>query len=365
MVEPTEHRAVGREYLDTLTRLLQDARLADANGGLWEAADIQWWWRVDQHEDRGLQCFWTYGSTPVVAASFTNWGAGYGCDLFGTDAEVAAHSGLLWDFVRDAMPDGRIEMIIADDDHTRIDAAEAAGFVATDDLFAGARMAAGRRPRAIRSPDGYTLVSYRGGAHWMVGRNGAEVAMRLAECSLYDADLDLAVLAADGSVAGYALFWADPVTGVGLLEPMRVEAGHQGRRRLPPVPDLAHLRAAGHQRTLSAGMRSAASSGSPSADASARQLGSAVVTCARGSSLLRGRPNRAIGGTCTACRIGAVGGRFPRFRAILAAVRRPPSSSTRPRSRASRPVQTRPRANGSISAGSRRRPCATLATKSA
>jgi ribosomal protein S18 acetylase RimI-like enzyme len=229
MVEPTEHRAVGREYLDTLTRLLQDARLADANGGLWEAADIQWWWRVDQHEDRGLQCFWTYGSTPVVAASFTNWGAGYGCDLFGTDAEVAAHSGLLWDFVRDAMPDGRIEMIIADDDHTRIDAAEAAGFVATDDLFAGARMAAGRRPRAIRSPDGYTLVSYRGGAHWMVGRNGAEVAMRLAECSLYDADLDLAVLAADGSVAGYALFWADPVTGVGLLEPMRVEAGHQGR----------------------------------------------------------------------------------------------------------------------------------------
>jgi GNAT superfamily N-acetyltransferase len=39
---------------------------------------------------------------------------------------------------------------------------------------------------------------------------------------------DLAV-AADGRVAGYALFWFDPVTRVGLLEPMRVEDGYQRR----------------------------------------------------------------------------------------------------------------------------------------
>jgi hypothetical protein len=30
-------------------------------------------------------------------------------------------------------------------------------------------------------------------------------------------------------VAGYALFWFDPVTRVGLLEPMRVEDGYQRR----------------------------------------------------------------------------------------------------------------------------------------
>ena len=41
--------------------------------------------------------------------------------------------------------------------------------------------------------------------------------------------LRTAVLAPDGSVAGYALFWPDPVTGVGLVEPMRVEADHAGR----------------------------------------------------------------------------------------------------------------------------------------
>jgi predicted N-acetyltransferase YhbS len=62
----------------------------------------------------------------------------------------------------------------------------------------------------------------------MVARNGEAVAERLVETSLYRPDLDLAVWDGD-SVVGYALFWADGVTGVGLLEPMRIEASHQGR----------------------------------------------------------------------------------------------------------------------------------------
>ena len=37
------------------------------------------------------------------------------------------------------------------------------------------------------------------------------------------------VEAPDGQVAGYGLFWADPVTGVGLVEPMRTEQAHQRR----------------------------------------------------------------------------------------------------------------------------------------
>ena len=37
------------------------------------------------------------------------------------------------------------------------------------------------------------------------------------------------MLATDGSVAGYALFWHDPVTGVGMVEPVRVEDEHSGR----------------------------------------------------------------------------------------------------------------------------------------
>ena len=50
----------------------------------------------------------------------------------------------------------------------------------------------------------------------MIGRSGEHVAERLRECSLYHDDLDLAVYAPNGEMAGYGLFWADPITGVGL-----------------------------------------------------------------------------------------------------------------------------------------------------
>ena len=58
-------------------------------------------------------------------------------------------------------------------------------------------------------------------------REGVEA--RLKQCSLYDPGLDLAVEAADGQSRGYALFWFDPVTEVGLVEPMRVEDAYQRR----------------------------------------------------------------------------------------------------------------------------------------
>ena len=54
----------------------------------------------------------------------------------------------------------------------------------------------------------------------MIARNGPLVEHRLRQCSLYDPTLDLAVEDERGTVAGYALFWFDPSTEVGLLEPM-------------------------------------------------------------------------------------------------------------------------------------------------
>lgn len=46
---------------------------------------------------------------------------------------------------------------------------------------------------------------------------------RLDRCPLYDPALDLAVETADRRVAGYSLYWFDPTTKVGLVEPVRVE----------------------------------------------------------------------------------------------------------------------------------------------
>jgi hypothetical protein len=40
-------RGLGR--LNATTTVLQRARLADPLGGMWEAADVQWWWRRPRH----------------------------------------------------------------------------------------------------------------------------------------------------------------------------------------------------------------------------------------------------------------------------------------------------------------------------
>ena len=45
-------------YLDAVTDLLQRIRLESPSAGMYEAADLQWWWREDDaaHSDR--QTFW-------------------------------------------------------------------------------------------------------------------------------------------------------------------------------------------------------------------------------------------------------------------------------------------------------------------
>jgi ribosomal protein S18 acetylase RimI-like enzyme len=224
----TERRPIGRDYLDLVSRLLQDARLAEPGGGLWEAADLQWWWRIDQHPDPSRASIWTDGERPVVAAVFTAWRDSPGCDLLGTDAAVAEHAARLWERV--GMQEGELplSMIVREDDERRMAAAERHGFVAGAATSATAWMDPADRPAVPPLPAGMRLEPYGGGAHPMVARNGPEVAARLAECPLYRADLDLAIRDGD-ELAGYALFWADPVTRVGLLEPMRIEDAYQDR----------------------------------------------------------------------------------------------------------------------------------------
>ncbi|TMQ04136.1 MAG: hypothetical protein E6J90_52185, partial [Deltaproteobacteria bacterium] len=222
-----KRRLIGRDHLAVVTRLLQNARLAEPDGGVWEAADVQWWWRVDQRPEPEGQPIWFEGEAPVVAVVFTRWSRSIGCDLVGRDADVTRHSDLLWRHVGEASVNHDVSMVIRDDDPVRIAAAKRAGFVAGAEAFVIGWMDAALRPSIPPLPVGIRIEPHDGGPHHMVKRSGGQVAARLAECSLYRPDLDLAVR--DGeNLAGYALFWADPVTGVGLLEPMRIEDGYKG-----------------------------------------------------------------------------------------------------------------------------------------
>ena len=76
-----EVQAKGLEYLALATELLQRARLADAEAGLWEAADLQWWWRTPRASDTIDQVFWIDDEGPVAGVVLTDWGRAWGCDL--------------------------------------------------------------------------------------------------------------------------------------------------------------------------------------------------------------------------------------------------------------------------------------------
>lgn len=230
-----EVRASGLEYLALATELLQRARLADAEVGAWEAADLQWWWRLPRRSDAIEQLFWVDDRGPVAGVLLTDWGRVWSCDPVLVPGVSTVRLRDVWARAVeaiDALGLEEVEVLARDDDAELLGLLASAGFVAADDPSGFTWMNAEERPQAAPLPEGFAFVDRAReatGPHPMRRRNGEEVEARLRECSLYDPALDLAVEAADGEVAGYSLFWLDPVTGVGLLEPMRVEEAYQRR----------------------------------------------------------------------------------------------------------------------------------------
>jgi len=229
----------GREYLRLVTRLLQHLRLTDASGGIWEAADVQWWSRQERSTDAAGQVFWVADGEPVAAVVRTDFGSSVQCDVLsgpGADGDAVCAEAL-------RRADGTTEFPVRDDDARLIAALTAAGYGPDrSDGIITSWLAATERPPVPPLAAGFRLLSRadaRGGPHPLTARNGAAVADRLRGCSLYRTELDLMVQAPGGQVAGYGLFWADTVTGVGLVEPMRTEDAFQ-RRGI-----ASHLLAAG------------------------------------------------------------------------------------------------------------------------
>ena len=228
-----EVRASGLEYLAVATDLLQRVRLTDANAGFWEAADLQWWWRTPRRSDAIDQLFWVDDEGPVAGAVLTDWGRAWGCDLIVVPNGTVPLAAVWTRAVQaiDGLGLEAVEMLARDDDLELLDLLAGAGFVA-DERSGTTWMDAQDRPEVAAPADGFVLVDRAQSttrAHPMVPRNGEEVETRLRQCSLYDPALDLAVETAEGEAAGYALFWFDPVTKVGLVEPMRVEDAYQRR----------------------------------------------------------------------------------------------------------------------------------------
>ena len=230
-----EVRASGLEYLGLATKLLQRARLTDAEAGLWEAADLQWWWRTPRRSDEIDQLFWFDDIGPIAGVVLTDWGRAWGCDPIVVPATSTIPLTVVWARAIEAISSlglEVVEVLARDEDFELLAQLAEAGFVAGDERGGVTWMDSQDRPDIVALPEGFLLVDRAGetrGPHPMRRRSGEGVEARLRQCSLYDPALDVAVETADGQVAGYALFWFDPLTQVGLVEPMRVEDPYQRR----------------------------------------------------------------------------------------------------------------------------------------
>jgi GNAT superfamily N-acetyltransferase len=222
----------GLDRLSATTAVLQRARLAQPLCDMWEAADVQWWWRRPRPTDELALPVWFDEVGAAAAAGLTAWGDTWQADVFSASSIVSVED--VWAATLEAHAGhraGALQVLVFGDDSPLAGLAIQTGFVMTDELSGTSWMDADQRP-PVAQVDGFTIVdrvTRGGGPHPLAARNGELVEPRLRQCSLYDPTLDLAVEEAEGGVVGYALFWFDPLTLVGLVEPMRVEDQYQRR----------------------------------------------------------------------------------------------------------------------------------------
>lgn len=247
----TQRNLTGLTYLETVTDLLHRIRHEGAFAGLYEAADLHWWWREDDAADPERQQFWFDAENRPVAC------------LLCFDAETVRHydffclpsarqviDGSILPLVvsRISRP-GKVSMMnVRDDDRVLQRMLEEAGFVQTGAALVQTELV--EDPPKTTLPPGFRLTSRVEDArlpHHLIRRNGPDVDRKLREGSLYRPDLDLCVRDEAGTVAAYVLFWMDPVTQVGLIEPVRTEEAYQrkGLARHVIAEGVARLRALG------------------------------------------------------------------------------------------------------------------------
>lgn len=223
----------GLQRLDATTTVLQRARLANPLSGMWEASDLQWWWRRSRVTDDLALPVWFDEFGPVAAAGLTAWEETWQADVFVAPSIVNEQE--VWVATLEAAAGhggGALEVLLSENDTTLVELVIGSGFVTEDhDVSGTAWMDATALP-LVTTVDGFSIVNRAapsGRPHPMTARNGELVEQRLSQCSLYDPTFDLSVEDWDGALAGYALFWFDPITLVGHLEPMRVLDGYQRR----------------------------------------------------------------------------------------------------------------------------------------
>lgn len=232
-----EHRLVGVEALSTVTTLSQRVRSAHPTDGLFEAADLQWWWAQGPRQtDSVPQLFWFDDiGRPVAAVIATSWSYGIQLDPIILPTAKADLVSFVVERGLDHASASGFPAVQLEVDRTDLPLREVLtsyGFTSEKTGWAETWLVADDRPEISALTGDYRLRSRLDTSprpHHLSERNGSGVEQRLCQTSLYRPDLDLVVLDSRGDVAAYGLFWFDATTSTGLIEPMRTEDNHQRR----------------------------------------------------------------------------------------------------------------------------------------
>lgn len=251
-----EHRS-GLDYLAAATSLLQEIRAAHPIEGLYEAGDLSWWWRQPRSSDAVDQVFWfdKHGK-PEAAAIITDWGDRVALDpMLMPDATPDFVAVVVERGLANARKYGyeTIELEVSQTDTVMRDILVDHGFAMTaEGYIAEAWLDTTLCPDVSELADGYRLTTRRDSLDKTHhgGRSGPEHSERLLQTPLYRIDLDLLVVDENDDPAAYGVFWCDPVTATGLVEPMRTEEAHQkrGLARHVLTAGIARLTEAGVER---------------------------------------------------------------------------------------------------------------------
>ncbi len=255
-----EHRA-GLEYLQAMTGLLQRVRLAHPTRGLYQAAEIQWWWTVPRSTDSLGQLFWFDDlDRPVAAVAVNDFGDGSSLVYEDPTLAVVVMPDATAEWVAEVVARGlahvggygigTVELEVDRSDDVMREVLFARGFIVKGPAVVSCWLDSERRPPISPLHEGYRLLSRRDTTpdpHHMARPNRPAFEQRLRQTLLYRLDLDLVVVDHSGNPAAYGLFWHDPVTATGVVEPMRTSDEHQ-RRGL-----ARHLLTVGIDRLLEAG----------------------------------------------------------------------------------------------------------------
>ena len=263
-VDLRERHLVGLDYLEAVTALLQRIRRVHPTAGLYQAAELQWWWREPHSTDALPQLFWFDDhSQPVAAVIATDFGDGSSAVFEETTLAVIVMPDAAADWVRYVIERGlahvaasgleAVDVEVDQADELMRDVLSGHGFAHKGDGIVVAWLAVDRRPEVSPLSEGYRLrtrAETMAQPHHFGRRAGPHTEERLGQTSLYRADLDLVIHDRDGDVGAYGLFWFDSVTATGVVEPMRTMDDHQrrGLARHVLTVGIERLAAAGAER---------------------------------------------------------------------------------------------------------------------